>query len=226
MLRVCGLLAASVMASRASVVYIEDFEGGANGWGDRDSGEMGVTYQSSVGSPASGAMQGAYNSQGFPIPQTDAFSITSGANFVGDYTSYGNGLTQISFDLYAEDIIPSDVFIRLVDGSNVFTYQLSLALMGVDTWTTFTVNLGWAYGWNGASEAAFNSALTSVDALEIELTRSGSGSQLYYLDNIQTLDDDLPPPSSSAVPEPGEGLLFFGVMVMLGIKRRQMVRAK
>lgn len=208
--------------ARAAVVYVEDFSSGANGWGDRDPGEMTVTHESSVGSPAYSAMQGSFSAQGFPIPQTDAFRIDGGGNFVGNYNAIGNGLTQISFDLYAEDILPSDLFIRLISGGDVFSFQFNLSGVSVDSWRTYTVNLDWSYGWNGLSQAAFNSALSSVSALEIELTRNSSGSQLYYLTNLQTLDGDLPPnpTPSDAVPEPGEGLLYLGFLLLAALGRR------
>lgn len=217
-------------SARAAVVYVEDFSTGANGWGDRDPGEMSVSYASSVGSPAYSAMQGAFASQAFPIPQTDAFRIDSGGNFVGNYTAIGNGLTQLSFDLYAEDVLPSDLFIRLISGADVFSYQFSLAGVSVDSWHTYSVNLAWSYGWNGIGQSAFNAALSSIDALEIELTRSGTGAQLYYLTNFKTFDDDLPPDvgpgAGNAIPEPGQGLLYLGFVVMAALGRRFKARMK
>ena len=207
-------------ATFGAVVYTEDFGSGANGWGDRDSGEMGVSHQGSVGVPASAAMQGSFAAQGVNIPQTDAFRISSGANFIGNYNTKGNGLTQIQFDLFADDIVPSDLFIRLIDGSNTFSYQFNLGSFAINTWTTFSINLTWSAGWSGLSEGAFNTALGSVDALEIQLTRNNTGAQLYYLDNITTLDTDLGGGGGgSAVPEPGTGLLFLGAMVLFAVRR-------
>lgn len=212
-------------AAFGAVVYTENFTGGANGWGDRDSGEMTVSHQASVGVPASAAMQGSFASQGVNIPQTDAFRISSGADFVGNYTTKGNGLTQIQFDLYADDIVPSDLFIRLIDGSNTFSYQFNLGSFAINTWTTFSINLTWSAGWSGLSEGAFNTALTSVDALEIQLTRNNTGAQLYYLDNITTLDTDLGGGGGgSAVPEPGTGLLFLGFATLLYVRTKKFMK--
>lgn len=234
--RTLGVALASILIAaslHAAVVFVEDFSSGANGWGDRDPGEMAVSHESSVGAPAYSAMQGSFAAQGFPVPQTDAFRIDSGGNFVGDYNAIGNGLTQLSFDLYAEDILPSDLFIRLISGSDVFTYQFSLAGLSVDSWRTFNVNLAWSYGWNGIGQAAFNSALSSVSALEIELTRSGSAAQLYYLSNISSYDNQLPPDhegggggGGDAVPEPGEGLLYLGFILLSALGRRHVIRAR
>lgn len=204
------LLTGWMTQAPAAVVYTEPFTSSANGWIDRDIGEMAVSYDG-----GNKWMQGTFASQGFPVGQTDAFIINSGLNFIGDYGALG--ITQIRFDLYAEDVLPSDLFFRMVDGGNVFSHQFSLLPMGVDNWTTFTVSLAWWYGWNGPGEAAFNSTLGSVDQIEIQLTRSGTGVQRYYLDNIETLDTMLDLPI--AIPEPG-GLFWVGVILILTLRRR------
>ena len=207
------LLAAS---ARSAVVYTENFTAGANGWGDRDSGEMTVSHQASVGSPASAAMRGSFGASF--LPQDDAFRIASGGNFIGDYSSYGDGLTRIGFDLFANNVVPSDVFVRLLsDTYGTFEYQLNLAALGTGAWTTFNVYLDWTYGWQGSNQADFNNALTSVNALEIQLTRNGNSAQQYYLDNITTYDTPLS--AASAVPEPGSGLLFAGALLATTIRR-------
>ena len=212
-------------AAMGAVVYTEDFSGGANGWGDRDAGEMGVSHQGSVGSPASAAMQGLFGAS--VLPQTDAFTINSGANFVGNYTTYGAGLTQIKFDLYADNVLPSDLFIRIINGSDTFSYQYSLASLALDTWTTFTVDLDFTTGWSGPSLAAFNAALTSVDQLDIQLTRNGNSSQLFYLDNVQTLDTPLNGGGGGgggSVPEPGSGILVMCFAALLYGRTRKQIR--
>jgi hypothetical protein len=156
-----------------------------------------------------------------PIPETDAFRISSGANFVGDYSSMGDGLTKISFQVYADptDYAPSDLSIWIVDGDNYFSYYFNVASFLLSTWNTFSVDLAWSFGWSGPSESAFTTALSSVDALEIQLTRSGTTNEhSFFVDNIITYDDPLEPPNNSAVPEPGSGLgflmaaaLFYGI---------------
>lgn len=204
-------------ATQGAVVYTETFFDGANGWGDRDSGEMGVTHQASVGSPASAAMRGSFGASSFPMD--DAFRISSGANFVGDYTSYGDGLTQLRFDLFANNVVPSDLWVRLIsDTYGVFEYQVTLGSFGTGSWTTFSLNLDWTYGWQGSSSSDFNLALTSVNALEIQLTRNGNAAQQFYLDNVQTLDNPLS--GFTSVPEPGTGLLFAGALIAVSLRRR------
>lgn len=205
-----GLMLAGVGPAFSAMLYLEDFDDGANGWTDRDAGEMTVSHDA-----GNEWMDGSYGASF--LPQTDAFSGT-GSNFTGDYS--GNGLTQISFQLYSDDVLPSDLFFRIIDGANIFSYQFS-SINNLNSWQTFTVDLQWSFGWSGTSEAAFNSALTSVDSLEIQLTRNGTGAQSYYLDNIQTLDTEIGAPGApGTVPEPAAFSLFaLGSAMIFGLRR-------
>jgi hypothetical protein len=192
------LVLSAVGSGLAATIYVENFEGGAAGWTDRDPGNMTVTPQAAVGSPASGALQGSFGASF--ISQTDAFMIDSGTAFLGTYA----GLTGFTFDLYAEDVTPSDAAVRLVSGGDTFFFSLDLSGMSTDVWTPFTVSLTYSAGWVGG-QAAFNNMLNvaGVDQVEVQLTTSGTGAQLYYLDNFGTTSDDLGGGGGpSAIPEP------------------------
>ena len=201
----------------AVLVYSEDFESGASGWAGRD-GIMSVSHQFGVGSPPSGAMQSSFDSQAFPTSQTDAFRINSGPNFVGDYTSFGaQGITRISFDLFAVNVLPSDLMLRILSGADTFFYQFSLGSMPLNTWTEFSVFLNYGHGWVGPSEAAFDSALTSVDQLDVQLSRSGTSAQTFYLDNVTTWTGDIPEPP--VIPEANTALLLlFGLALLRRVR--------
>lgn len=214
------LLAATRL--QAAVLFTEDFEGGANGWSGAGGG-MTVTHQGGVGSPASGAMQGVFAAQGmFPIPETDSFVIDSGTNFLGNYA----GLTGFTFDLFAETVLPSDLAVRIWSGANVFFYAQTLDLMSPGAWTTFTVPLTYSAGWQDGGEVAFLSALDDVTRVEVQLTRSGSGEQYFYLDNFGTVNTGFNNGGGSAVPEPSVGIvmLYFGA-ILISLRKRARVDA-
>ena len=165
-------------------------------------------------------MTGSFSAQGFAFPQTDALVINDG-NFTGSYA----GLTQIRFQMFAVNVLPSDLFIRIIDGANVFSYQFNPIAGMFNSWETFTVDLAWSYGWSGVSEAAFNTALTSVDQIEIQLSRNGSGAQVFRLDNVETLDTLLSGGGGpSAVPEPNTMSLIFLIAAFLVSIRRTLIK--
>ena len=212
---------------RGAVMIEEDFSGGANGWGDRDAG-VGMTVSHDGGNFW---MVGSFASQGFPFPETDAIAIGSGTDFLGNYLAGtpNHPLTQIKFDLFADDVLPSDLFIRLVNGTDVFSYQFSLGAMNVGQWTPFSINLDWTAGWSGPSQSAFNTALGAggVDQVEIQLTRNGAGFQSFFLDNISITNTPLNGGGGNqAVPEPNQFLLLvLGGVLIYSLRRSSLKRA-
>jgi hypothetical protein len=217
-----GLLLAALFANVAwsAVLYTEMFDAGANGWVSRD-GAMVAGHTVGTGN-SPGSMQGQFASQGFPIPQTDAFRINEADDPLGHFTGnyVGTGLTGFTFDLLATDVLPSDLALRIVSGANTLFYAVNLGGMALNTWTTFTVSLLYSSGWQ-SDEAAFNLALFDVDQVEVQLTRSGGGEQYFFLDNFGTTDEDLGGGGEEAVPEPSTGVLFlcFGATVY-GLRKR------
>ena len=200
-------------ATQAAILNLEEFTGGANGWDTRD-GVMAVSHDN-----GNGWMQGDFGVSF--LPQTDSFRIDSGTDFLGDYTT--PGITQIRFDLFAVNVLPSDLFIRLIDDANVFSYQFTPTQSAGIGFETFTVNLAWSYGWSGLSELAFNTALTSVDAIEVQIGRNGFGAHSFHLDNVETLDTDLGGGGGgpSAVPEPNTfSLIMLISIAVLSLNRK------
>ncbi len=224
MLMATVLMGASV---RGAVMIVEDFSGGANGWVERPDGS-GMTVSHDGGNFW---MVGSFASQFFPFPETDAFAINTGTDFLGNYLTgtANHPLTQIKFDLFADDVLPSDLFIRLVNGTDVFSYQFSLASMNINTWTPFSINLDWTAGWSGPSQLAFNTALGAggVDQVEIQLSRGGSGFQSFFLDNVSITNTPLNGGGSNqAVPEPNQFLLLvLGGVLVYSLRRSSLKRA-
>jgi len=198
----------------AAILHLEEFNSDV-GVASRD-GIMTVGYDG-----GNDWVTGSFPLQGFSIPQTDALVVNS-AEFTGSYA----GLTKISFQMYAVNVLPSDLFIRIIDGANVFSYQFNPIAGMLNNWQTFTVDLAWSYGWGGPSEAAFNTALTSVDQVEIQLSRNTTAFQEFRLDNMQTLDTPLDGGGGggpSAVPEPNTiSLLLFVIIVGVALRRHML----
>lgn len=216
-----GLSFGSIQCASAAVFYTETFSGTLSGWTDRDPGEMSVSYQSGFGNPA-GSAQGSFGTQVFPVPQTDAFRINSGSsggNFVGNYWAIAPGFTGFRFDFYATNVLPSALSIRFSDGTNIFTGALSWQVLSTGSWYTVRVPLEYDNGhvvWFGGTAAQFSNALSAVSFIDIEITRNGTGSQRYFVDNFSLVDEML------FVPEPTSGLFWFGWALVFGGLRRKL----
>jgi hypothetical protein len=220
---VCLLLRAASPAAGA-VFYTETFSSGSAGWTSRDPFEMANAYSAGFGDPA-GSLQGTFNSQGiFVTPETDAFRASGAgdtANFMGDYSAPAvAGYTGWTFDFYATNVLPSDISIRFGDGTNTFSYAAIWQVPTTGAWHTVKVPLTYSASWfGGGGEAGFSNALTSVNFIDVQITRSGGGTQRYYIDNFALVNELL------FVPEPTSGLFWFGwALVFGGLRRKLAIR--
>lgn len=204
----------------AASLSVETFGSIAN-WQDRDVDEMDVTYNAGFGNPA-GSLQGSFLEQDIAFPETDAFragalfSSSSGA-FTGDYWTDVPTFGSWSFSFYADDVLPSDLIVRFGDGTSTFL-RSGLAQVGaVDNWYTVTIPLTYA-GWVGGSESAFSNALGNVTFVDVQVTRSGTSAQDYFIDNFALNAAVL---GGGAVPEPTTaGLLLASLAVLRAARKR------
>jgi len=190
--------------ARGATITLEDFLVDNPQVTTRD-GEMAVAHD------GSGAMTGTFGDQGFfVLPEVDAFRIMD-SDFTGDYNAAS--ITQIKFELFAQNVIPSFMTFRLIDTSaNVFEYYLTGFGGMAGSPITYTLDLVYSSGWLGG-EAGFLSALSNVGALEIEIARSGGGAQSYDLNYIQTLGAGGGGGGPSAIPEPNTLALVMAASV-------------
>lgn len=218
-----GLLAATTalcLPARAVVLAIETFDTDMAGWVDRDPGDMAVSHAAGVGNPA-GSLSGAFLPQGFfPVSQTDAFRADAGSSagaFVGDYHTTHAGFTSFTFDLFADTTLPSDVILRISDGTGTFFYNVAPQFTSVGTWNSVLVPLTFAYGgWYGGSSAQFSNVLAQVAHVEVQISRSGTSGATYLLDNFALTSDTI-----LFVPEPGSAfLLVFGFFLLRRYRHR------
>lgn len=210
----------------AAIVYTEDFEANNGGWVDRDAGEMTVSYPG-AGNPGS-ALQGTFGLQGVFSPETDAFRAAGAgntANFMGDYT--GIPITSWVFDFYAEDILPNDLIVRFSDGVSTWFRSVlgQVGGFGGNNWYNISVDLTNPGSWSGGGANSFNTTLGNVTFIDIQISRSGLGAQDYFVDNFGTLSGG-GGGGGSAVPEPEEGLLFLGAMLLFAVRRVRFLPAR
>lgn len=203
--------------AHAAIILTDDFSAGNDNWGDRDVGEMSVSHNGGFGNSA-GSMEGVFAVQNPASPETDAFRLTTG---LGDLTQGGTyNLTSFTFDFYAASVLPSDLIFRFGDGSSTFFQAVTLT--GLNSWETFTLSLASVSGWFGGNQTQFDAALQGTTFVEVQVSRSGTNSQTYYMDNF-TLNGDLAGGGGggpSAIPEPNTiSLLLLVALVVVAVRR-------
>lgn len=213
MLLVAACLAGGV--ARGAVLYTENFDTSDGGWINRPVGsDWSAGYNAGFGNPG-GSMEGSFAGLIVPSPEVGAWRADgAGATtgLMGDYLT--GGFTAWRFQFYAADVLPSDLTFRFSDGANTFSRLIGSSVSMVDQWFTIEVPLTYG-GWFGGSSVDFSNALSNVTFIDVQVTRNGSGSQFYYMDNFQTTQDVL----GATVPEPATGLFWFGAVLLYGLRR-------
>ena len=119
----------------------------------------------------------------FAIPDRLTFVPSSGL-FTGNLAAAG--IEVVGFNFYAATEAPSHVYVELKSGTSVFQRVLSPPVP--DTWTSYMVSLagfsegGWSV--KRGSPEQFAQALTQVDALTINVQRSGASARECRVDNL------------------------------------------
>lgn len=211
------LLACIAAAARldAAVIATEAFDADDGGWIDRDPGEMSVSHDAGFGLTA-GSLHGSFASQPLAFVQTDAFRATntsSSASFVGNY--WAVGATAFTFDFYAEDVLPSDLYLRLGGNGSTFFYAFSGQVNSTSSWYSVTVPFIYSAGWIGGTATTFSNALAGVQWVDVQVTRAGTSAQDYWLDNFTLTDQQV-----TLVPEPGTGLMALVGLGMITLRRK------
>ena len=186
---------ATCLTAKGIVVYEEDWDSSDCGWQHRTSGEMNVCF-SATNSPDEGALIGVFPALDCPSPDADVFNAdawASGGMFVGDYWSSGQSPYCLSFDFYAQDVLPSCLHFRFRSssgvGTNGFFMCLDDQLTTVGTWQRIQVPFQFSSNrWFGGSAADFSNALSNVEWAEVQVLRNGTGSQTYVIDHFSRVD--------------------------------------
>jgi hypothetical protein len=234
----CVLLLAALTASLpavAAVVYTETFADAA-GW--TGPGFDTFSHLSAGGNP-DGRLQGSFIAGSFspPVGRFQAISTSANLNLFGDLKALGT--PTIRFDFRPDTILPTAISFRFAGGGITNSFDLNPGLFTVGNWTTVTVPLAFSAGWASQGEIFFDTALASVDMLEVSLL-SGGGvptvAATYSLDNFTLFSVQIPEPHTFAMlvmAMSGIGLFRryrFGkstsLLTALPTRRRQRVRVR
>lgn len=229
---------ACALSAQGAAIYTSSFGLGSEGWTDRDLGKMTVSYESGIGYPA-GSLKGSFAAQGTPISQTDAFRASTGTGsggteFVGDYSAVNTpyAITKFTFDFYAATVLPSDLTIRFNGNGFTFFRSVGSYISGIGNWYTVTAPLtydaSWIGGGIGTEAADFATALQGVSWVDVAITRNGTNSQAYYMDNFATAGTSGGGEEGEggiAVPEPRMGIFALWIGALLLSRRKALRRA-
>jgi hypothetical protein len=212
----------AMSATADVIIYQETFDtGNMAGWTDRTAYDMTVT-NSDFGYPG-GSLVGTFGQQSIPSPETDAFRATSMSSvgaFVGDYWEDIGAFNGWQFSFYADDTLPSSLVLRFRGNSSVFFLSVSSQLADIDTWYDVAVPAAYGSGWVGGDEAAFSNALSSVEWVEVQVTRSGTMAQSYYMDNF----DNGTWKGAMAIPEASVLMLCISGALLLHKTRKHFIK--
>ena len=220
-----GLLTSVAMFSAVAAPIVgtnESFTAGAQGWvvqnvGGPGSGGVTAPQQPSGGNPGAYLRMvfGAQTPGAGQNAQFVANSGSSGGAYVGNYVlGYGDAL-YVTFDLLAENFLPSSMalYLHSAVSGNTWAYNLN-APGSLGVWRGYSVSFasglaapgGWQFaGGPGGTPAQFLSDLNNVDWIGIYISRFGSSlEEDYGLDNFLL-----------HVPEPGTLYVLSAVLLSL-----------
>jgi hypothetical protein len=203
--------------ANAVILVDHDFDADANGW--TGSGDWTYTYNA-----VDDRLQGVFAEQVIGGPEFGYWS----SGVLGDLTTSGTyDVTQMIFDFYAVNFVPSDVTVYV--GSLELGF-ISRAVSGIVLGGNLglTLDLSSSTGWGG-STASFSGILADVDYVEFEVSRGGvTNAQTFQLDNFQiegVLAGAGGGGGPSAIPEPNV-VNLLALVSLMALALRRSVRSK
>jgi hypothetical protein len=167
------------------VSFVESFPSNNAGWVDRDGAEMEISF-SAIGFP-SNSISGSFSNEVPPVPDTDAVRIltnSSDGKFTGDYHSEFAIIAGWDFNFLARDVLPSSVFVRFKGNGGDFFQSVTDQIDSTGEWHSVETSLDNAGLWLGSTNASFSNALSNLECIDIQVTRTGADAQSYFIDNF------------------------------------------
>ncbi|MCP4002420.1 MAG: hypothetical protein GY727_16080 [Gammaproteobacteria bacterium] len=209
--------------SQATVVALETFEGGANGWLDRDSvaptehasgGHDGGAYISYTGEIATNTASFGSALIQFRCQNT---ACVNGNTFMGDWIS--EDVTTLSYWFKHDSDISLEAYVRIGSSAGGAASWLSGVLMPPDTWYQLVLQIDdpsiFDPGFGGKT---YNHIFTQVGKLQPGIFFA---EPVVYTESAVTFSiDDV---QLNAVPIPAAVWLFASGLAMLGFTRRKKI---
>ena len=174
------LLLANAGTSHAASSYTEHFSTGLAGWVARQ-GTMSLRG-------TNGLARATFAAQPVQFPEIDALvasNTASGGAFTGDWGA--SDLRLLTIAIRANQVLPSDVTLRLYGVTNSFFRNLTAFIATTGQWHVIRLSAASRSTgrWNGGGDEAFEALLRDVRKLEVQLTRSGTSAQEYDVDLVR-----------------------------------------
>lgn len=168
--------------SRGANTTVETFSGGAQGW-------VGSSFFSGIWAFTGGVARVRFPNQGeIAFPETGTLSNSpsaSSGSFTGNYDAAN--ISVIGFRFMAPHVVPSGLVI-LEWGGSTSVYQQGFVVNATGVWFTCTASIADdAVAFWSPTEGSlddFAAARQSVKFVSVRMTRTGTQSQDYLLDDI------------------------------------------
>ena len=124
---------------------------------------------------------------GFPDPTSYWFVGEAGASsgsFTGNYLA--ENINLLSFDFMAEDVVPSELIVRMSGAEGTYFVNVTDQIMQVGVWYNIRLQIDSqnAGGWVGNGSNGYTSFLNDVSQLRFQVVKNGTATQRYRFDNI------------------------------------------
>lgn len=178
------LLAVIGLNAKAIEPFTEAFTGSLNGWVLKEENSFAETVSHDEDTALLKMTSG-----GLPSPQSSTFTTGSSGSsgaFAGNYLLAG--INRIGFSFFATDAPPGRLRFYLYSEEQGMNVNFLSVIQSTGTWYHLEAPLTWSASspWLGPdNEAAFNTLISAVDRIEIEVAKNQTAAtERYRIDNV------------------------------------------